>query len=146
MSKKIAPAVTEPEVNEMDEMDEMEAELGQATKEPKAKAEKTTKEPKIGPNQIGVKELAEMLETTGRELRIYLRKNFRDMNTEKGHTYAWEKGSAELQEIINGYKAAKTPKVEKKADKKTGKVDEAKAPVEAVPAEEVEDLDDIDEL
>jgi hypothetical protein len=59
------------------------------------------------------------------------------MSTEKGKTYVWEKGSKEVQEIIDAYKAAKAaPK-----PKKEKAVVEATAPAETV---EPLDLDDLD--
>jgi hypothetical protein len=129
---------TNPVVEDLDELevDEMEQELTEATskKEPKGKGKR---EAKIGPNQIGAAALAEQLGTTGRELRIFLRKHFRDMSTDKGKTYVWERGSKEVQEIIDAYKAAKAapkPKKEKAPTK-------AAAPVETV---EPIDLDDLD--
>ena len=133
---------TAPVVEDLDELevDEMEQELTAATekKAPKGeKKEKAPREAKIGPTQIGAAALAEQLGITGRDLRIFLRKHFRDMNTEKGKTYVWEKGSKELQEIIDAYKAAKAaprPKKEKA-------VAEATAPAETV---EPLDLDDLD--
>lgn len=133
---------TAPVVEDLDELevDEMEQELTAATekKAPKGeKKEKAPREAKIGPTQIGAAALAEQLGITGRDLRIFLRKHFRDMNTEKGKTYVWEKGSKELQEIIDAYKAAKAaPK-----PKKEKAVAEATAPAETV---EPLDLDDLD--
>ena len=132
---------TAPVVEDLDELeiDEMEQELTAATekKAPKEKKERAPREAKIGPTQIGAAGLAEMLGTSGRDLRIFLRKHFRDMNTEKGKTYVWEKDSAEVQAIIDAYKAAKAaprPKKEKA-------VAEATAPAETV---EPLDLDDLD--
>ncbi len=133
---------TTPVVEDLDELevDEMEQELTEATskKAPKGeKKEKAPREAKIGPTQIGAAALAEQLGTTGRDLRIFLRKHFRDMSTEKGKTYVWEKGSKEVQEIIDAYKAAKAaPK-----PKKEKAVVEATAPAETV---EPLDLDDLD--
>ena len=139
MSKNVPN--TAPVVEDLDELeiDEMEQELTAATekKAPKEKKEKAPREAKIGANQIGAAGLAEQLGITGRDLRIFLRKHFRDMTTDKGKTYVWEKGSAELQAIIDAYKAAKAaprPKKEKA-------VAEATAPAETV---EPLDLDDLD--
>ena len=132
---------TTPVVEDLDELevDEMEQELTEATskKAPKGgKKEKAPREAKIGPNQIGAAALAEQLGTTGRDLRIFLRKHFRDMSTEKGKTYVWEKGSKEVQEIIDAYKAAKAaPKPEKE-----------KAPTEAAAPVETAELIDLDDL
>jgi len=140
MAKQVPNTI--PVVEDLDELevDEMEQELIEATSKKDTKGEKKGKAPreeKIGPNQIGTAALAEQLGTTGRELRIFLRKHFRDMSTDKGKTYVWEKGSKEVQEIIDAYKAAKAapkPKKEKAPTK-------AAAPVETV---EPLDLDDLD--
>ena len=133
---------TTPVVEDLDELevDEMEQELTEATskKAPKGeKKEKAPREAKIVPTQIGAAALAEQLGITGRDLRIFLRKHFRDMTTDKGKTYVWEKDSKELQEIIDAYKAAKAAPRPKK--EKT--VVEATAPAETV---EPLDLDDLD--
>jgi hypothetical protein len=143
MAKQVQNAT--PAIEDLDELeiDEMEQELTEATskKDPKGeKKGKATREAKIGPTQIGAAALAEQLGTTGRELRMFLRKHFRDMSTDKGKTYVWERGSKEVQEIIDAYKAAKAaPKT-----KKEKALLEAAAP--AAPVETVEpiDLDDLD--
>ena len=137
MSKNVPN--TAPVVEDLDELevDEMEQELTAATEKKAPKEKKAPREVKIGANQIGAAGLAEQLGITGRDLRIFLRKHFRDMTTDKGKTYVWEKGSKELQEIIDAYKAAKAaprPKKEKA-------VAEATAPAETV---EPLDLDDLD--
>lgn len=72
----------------------------------------------LNENEVGVAYIAEALGIEGREVRAFLRKNYRDMNAEKGQRYRWEKGSAELQSIIDNFKAEKankaaTPKVAK---------------------------------
>lgn len=140
MAKQVPNTI--PVVEDLDELevDEMEQELTEATSKKTPKGEKKGKaprEPKIGPNQIGAAALAEQLGTTGRELRIFLRKHFRDMSTDKGKTYVWERGSKEVQEIIDAYKAAKAaPRT-----KKEKALAEAPAPVELV---EPIDLDDLD--
>lgn len=139
---------TTPVVEDLDELevDEMEQELIEATSKKAPKGEKKGKAPreaKIGPNQIGAAALAEQLGTTGRELRVFLRKHFRDMSTDKGKTYVWEKGSKEVQEIIDAYKAAKAAPRTKKEKAPT----KAAAPTTpAAPAAPVEpiDLDDLD--
>lgn len=140
MAKKL-PNIT-PVVEDLDELevDEMEQELIEATSKKAPKGEKKGKAPraaKIGPNQIGAAALAEQLGTTGRELRVFLRKHFRDMSTDKGKTYVWERGSKEVQEIIDAYKAAK-------AAPRTKKEKAPAAP--AAPAALVKpiDLDDLD--
>lgn len=119
MSKSIVNAELEG-LNELESVDTMEAELEEAVAAPKKaktpKAPKTPKEPKIGENQIGVAILAETLGTTGRELRMFLRKHFRDMANEKGKTYVWDKDSPEVQNIIDTYKAKKA-EPRKKAEK-----------------------------
>ena len=122
MAKLVKPV--EQVVEDLDEMDvedidEMEQELVEKTEE-KAKKEKAKKEPKIGANQVGAADVAAMLGITARDLRMFLRKNFRDMTKEKGQTYAWEKDSPELQAILDAYAAKKNaPKAEKKAKVET---------------------------
>lgn len=143
MAKQVPNAI--PAVDDLDELevDEMEQELIEATSKKAPKGEKKGKAPrgaKIGPNQIGAAALAEQLGTTGRELRIFLRKHFRDMSTDKGKTYVWERGSKEVQEIIDAYKAAKAAKAAPKPKKEKAPT-EAAAPVETV---EPIDLDDLD--
>lgn len=140
MAKKVPNTI--PVVEDLDELevDEMEQELIEATSKKAPKGEKKGKAPraaKIGPNQIGAAALAEQLGTTGRELRVFLRKHFRDMSTDKGKTYVWERGSKEVQKIIDAYKAAK-------AAPRTKKEKAPAAP--AAPAAPVEpiDLDDLD--
>ena len=121
---QIVDSMDELEVLQTSEVDEMEQELTEATevktkKAKKESGEKKAREPKIAANQIGVSELAGTLGTTGRELRMFLRKHFRDMNSDKGKTYVWGRGSKELQDIIDAYKAAKAAprkRAEKKAD------------------------------
>jgi len=140
MAKQL-PNIT-PVVEDLDELevDEMEQELIEATSKKAPKGEKKEKAPRkaiIGPNQIGTAALAEQLGTTGRELRIFLRKHFRDMSTDKGKTYVWEKGSKEVQEIIDAYKAAK-------AAPKTKKEKAPAAPAAPVEPVETIDLDDLD--
>lgn len=109
------------------EMDEMETELEEVTE---AAAPKKTREAKIGPNQVGSAKLAEMLGTTGRELRAFLRKHFRDMEGDKGKTYVWDKDDPELQKIVDAYKAAKNAPKAVKAPKAEKAATEAPAPVE----------------
>lgn len=130
-------------------IDEMEAELVETTTEKPADKEKKTKEPKINTNQIGTSVLAEMLGITPRDLRIFLRKHFRNMETEKGKTYVWEKDSKELQEVIDAYKAKKTEPKAPKASKEsksesTDKPAEQAAPVTVTPPTPIIDLEDID--
>lgn len=141
---KTVEIIDDLEVMEVNEVDEMEQELNEATevktkKVKKEKGEKKAREPKIAPNQMGVSELASTLGTTGRELRMFLRKHFRDMSTEKGKIYIWERGSKELQDIIDSYKAAKAAP-RKRAEKKA----EAEATAEAVEVVTPIDLDDLD--
>lgn len=143
MAKQVPNTI--PVVEDLDELevDEMEQELTEATSKKAPKGEKKGKAPreaKIGPNQIGAAALAEQLGTTGRELRIFLRKHFRDMSTDKGKTYVWEKGSKEVQEIIDAYKAAKAAPRTKK-EKVLAEATTPAAPVEPV---EPIDLDDLD--
>ena len=147
MAKTIAPAITPDPAAELDEM---EIELKEATtapagkKEKKEKAEKTPKEPKIGANQVGVAGIAEQLGITGRELRMFLRKNFRDMTSDKGKTYVWDKDSKDVQAIIDAFKAKKA-EPRKKAEK-VSKVDAAEVAPAQAPTENLDDinLEDID--
>ena len=143
MAKQVPNTI--PVVEDLDELviDEMEQELTEATskKAPKGeKKEKATRGAKIGPNQIGAAALAEQLGTTGRELRVFLRKHFRDMSTDKGKTYVWERDSKEVQEIIDAYKAAKAAKAAPKPKKEKAL---AEATTPAAPVEPI-DLDDLD--
>lgn len=133
------------DLEEMD-IDDMEQELTQKVAEDKAKKEKAPKAPKepkepkapkIGANQIGAAGIAEMVGTTPRELRMFLRKHFRDMNKEKGQTYVWDKDSPEVQTIIDAYKAAKAAP----RPKRVKAVEEA---ADEIPTANVVDLDDID--
>lgn len=145
MAKTIELAVTPYPAAELDEM---ETELKEATAAPAGKKEKkepkTPKEPKIGANQIGVAGIAEQLGITGRELRMFLRKNFRDMTSDKGKTYAWDKDSKDVQAIIDAFKAKKA-EPRKKAEK-VSKVDAAEVAPAQAPTENLDDIDlaDID--
>lgn len=134
----ITPIIQAAPVVEVDDLDEMEQEIGEATKEVKTKKAKAPHEPVIGDGMIGVAGLAEQLGITGRELRMFLRKHFRDMTADKGKTYVWTKGSKEVQEITDAFKAYKAA-----PHKKTEKAEPA---TEDATTETVKpiDLDDID--
>jgi len=144
MAKAIA-SVTPVAVNTKDvEIDEMEKELVTATT---PKAPKAPKEPKINENQVGAADIAKTLGITSRELRMFLRKHFRDMSKEKGQTYVWAKESPEVQAIIDAYKAAKSaPKVVKEPKVKAEATTEATPQVAQVASTPVIafDLDDLD--
>lgn len=146
MAKQIAQ---EPVIEDLDEMevDEFEQELNEkAIGGKKEKKEKAPREPKIGENQIGASGIAEILGIAPRELRMFLRKHFRDMSTEKGKTYVWDKGSKEVQEIVDAYKQYKaTPrkKAEPKEEKDTTKKANQPAQVPVVDLNDI-DLDDED--
>jgi len=120
--KPVEQVVEDLDEMDVEEIDAMEQELVERTEEKKKKEkkEKAPKEPKIGANQVGSADVAAMLGITARDLRMFLRKNFRDMTKEKGQTYVWEKDSAELQAVLDAYKAKKNaPKAEKKAKVET---------------------------
>lgn len=138
--KPVEQVVEDLDEMDVEEIDAMEQELVENT-EKKEKKEKAPKESKIGANQVGAADVAAMLGITARDLRMFLRKNFRDMTKEKGQTYVWEKGSPDLQAVLDAYTAKKNaPKAEKKAKAKTVEnVDIPQAPV-AAPI----DLDDFD--
>ena len=91
--------------------------------EPKKEAtkEKEKKEKIVKENYVTANQLAEELETTGFALRGWLRKQY--PNRQKGTAWKWEKGSPELQEVIDSYKAyKKTPtKKETKGNDKEDK-------------------------
>lgn len=139
-------------IEDLQEIDEMETELiakaeTAAKVEKKEKAEKVAKEPKIGPTQIGAAGIAEMLGITARDLRMFLRKHFRDMNAQKGQTYIFEKDSKEVQDIIDAYKAAKSaPRVKKeKAPKAEAETATETATVAELPTATMPiDLDNFD--
>jgi len=118
--KPVEQVVEDLDEMDVEEIDAMEQELVEKTEEKKEKKEKAPKEPRIGANQVGTADVAAMLGITARDLRMFLRKNFRDMTKEKGQTYVWEKDSAELQAVLDAYKAKKNaPKAEKKAKVET---------------------------
>lgn len=102
------------------------------------KEKKAPKKPALAENEIGASGVAAMLGVDPRTFRGFLRKNFRDMATQKGQRYKWVKGSAELQEVLDAYAAFKAkPKKEKK-----GAIP-AEPATPAVPAKEV-DVEEID--
>lgn len=118
MAKLVKPEQVVEDLDEMDveEIDAMEQELVEKTEEKKGKAPKKSI---IGANQVGTADVAAMLGTTARDLRMFLRKNFRDMTKEKGQTYVWEKDSPELQAVLDTYKAKKNAPKAKKAKAET---------------------------
>ena len=136
--KPVEQVVEDLDEMDVEEIDAMEQELVEKT-EKKEKKGKAPKEPKIGANQVGTADVAAMLGTTARDLRMFLRKNFRDMTKEKGQIYVWEKDSPELQAVLDAYVAKKNaPKAEKKA--------KAETPVDVPPPPNAApiDLDDFD--
>ena len=146
---KVIPTQEVEDIEDLEEMDTMELELAEATapakaaKTPKAPKEiKPPKEPRISTTQIGSAGLAEMLGTTAFKLRGFLRKYFRDMASQKGQTYVWEKGSPELQAIVDAYNTAKSavraPTVKK--GKKTAETAEI-TPTPEAPQIGLDDMD-----
>lgn len=119
--KPVKQAVEDLDEMDVEEIDAMEQELVEKTEEKKEeKKGKAPKKPIIGANQVGTADVAAMLGTTARDLRMFLRKNFRDMTKEKGQTYVWEKDSPELQAVLDTYKAKKNaPKAKKEAKAET---------------------------
>jgi hypothetical protein len=115
--KPVEQVVEDLDEMDVEEIDAMEQELVEKTEEKKGKAPKKSI---IGANQVGTADVAAMLGTTARDLRMFLRKNFRDMTKEKGQTYVWEKDSPELQAVLDTYKAKKNaPKAKKEAKAET---------------------------
>lgn len=106
-----------------DEVDEEE----EVVVEKKAKPEKAAKEKKekkpsknavVGPDDVTVAMLAEQLQADPRELRMFLRANFTRPEEDKSNRWLWKKDSAELQKVIDAYKAKKAaPKNTQKAVK-----------------------------
>jgi hypothetical protein len=131
-------------------IEDLTEELNEKTAEP-APVEATEKKERKGhaipEGMVGVSQLAEQLGTNGRTLRIFLRKHFRDMGTEKGKTYTWPAGSPELQSIIDAYNAPKAPRANaKKINKEADAAQTAEAvtaPVEAVPEVDLSDVEDV---
>ena len=101
--KPVEQVVEDLDEMDVEEIDAMEQELVKKTEEKKGKA---SKKPIIGANQVGTADVAAMLGTTARDLRMFLRKNFRDMTKEKGQTYVWEKSNFNC---LDTYKAKKMP-------------------------------------
>ena len=114
--KPVEQVVEDLDEMDVEEIDAMEQELVEKTEEKKGKA---PKEPKIGANQVGTADVAAMLGITARDLRMFLRKNLRDMDKEKGQTYVWEKDSPELQAVLDAYAAKKNAPKAKKAKAET---------------------------
>lgn len=114
--KPVEQVVEDLDEMDVEEIDAMEQELVEKTEEKKGKA---PKKPIIGANQVGTADVAAMLGTTARDLRMFLRKNFRDMTKEKGQTYVWEKDSPELQAVLDAYAAKKNAPKAKKAKAET---------------------------
>lgn len=84
------------------ELDEMEEEIQE--EKPKAKKAKKEKKEKVqNDNFVGANELAIELGTEGPKLRAWLRNQYPER--QKGSSWKWEKGSKELQEVIDGFKA-----------------------------------------
>lgn len=140
--KPVEQAVEDLDEMDVEEIDAMEQELVEKTEE-KEKKKKAPKEPKIGANQVGAADVAAMLGITARDLRMFLRKNFRDMSKEKGQTYAWDKDSPELQAVLDAYAAKKAaPRAPKKAKEEVANKD-AGTPAPVAVAAPI-DLDDFD--
>lgn len=111
--------------------DPIEAEItasAEKTKTKKAKKEKAPKEPKepkgeglqstkaLAEDEVGVGFIADALGIEGRELRIFLRANYRDMGADKSKRYVWKKGDPQIQEIIDAFKAKKSAPRAKKVE------------------------------
>lgn len=142
-----AQVIPENILEDDENVDLMEQELEEATAE---KAPKKKREAIIGANQIGAHALADMLGTTPFKLRGFLRKYFRDMATEKGKTYVWEKDSEELQAIVDAYNARKdAPRATSKKSKKAEETDDedlGDSPVSETNDVSLDDLDLEDDM
>jgi len=95
---------------------EIKAKTAKAKKAPKAAKEKVAKEPKepkeakpkaLAADEIGAAAVAEMCDVDGRTLRMFLRKNYRDMESDKAKRYVWKKTDPQVQEIVDAFKADK---------------------------------------
>jgi hypothetical protein len=122
------------EVEEV-EVDEVEAELEEAAAPKKEKKEKKagtgglkSTEP-LGEDEVGASYVAELCGVDPRELRGFLRKNYRNMDENKSQRYRWKKGDPQIQEIVDAFKAAKAGGTKKEEKKET-----APAPTTASPA------------
>jgi hypothetical protein len=108
------------EVEEV-EVDEVEAELEEAAAPKKEKKEKKagtgglkSTEP-LGEDEVGASYVAELCGVDPRELRGFLRKNYRNMDENKSQRYRWKKGDPQIQEIVDAFKAAKAGGTKKEA-------------------------------
>lgn len=89
------------------------------------KEKKTKKENKDMGNVVTATMLAEQLGTTPFALRGWLRKMF--PNRKKGTAWRWEKGSKELQDVIDMYNS-----YQEKSMKRKEKLEEKSKPVEDI--------------
>lgn len=163
MSKKEAQPVIEMEDMDVEGLDLMEvdevaealvqaeapAKEKKAKKEKKEKGEGLTSTKALAEDEVGASYIAGILKVDARELRGFLRKHFRNMETDKTKRYCWKKEDPQIQEIVDAFKASKEKssaltkedKAKKAADKKAAlaeKIDEQITAVEEVDIEEIE--------
>lgn len=109
------------------EVDPIEEEIKAAAK---PKKEKKTKKESTGEglastkalaeDEVGAGYVAELCGVDSRELRMFLRKHYRNMETEKSTRYIWKKGDPKIQEIVDAFKAHKSaPRVKAKKEEVT---------------------------
>lgn len=113
------------EDSEGEEVDEIEQELEEAAKPKKEKKEKKAKgsglksTAALAEDEVGAAYVADLCGVEARELRGFLRKNYRNMDEEKSMRYRWKKDDPQIQEIVDAFKAHKRGASEKKkAEKK----------------------------
>jgi hypothetical protein len=113
--------IVEEEVEEV--TDEVETELTEA-EAPKAEKKKRTAPTNsplasiqpIGEDEVGASYIADLCGIDSRELRNFLRKNYRDMENSKAQRYHWKKDDPAIQEIVDAFNAFKNgSKTEEKA-------------------------------
>lgn len=95
---------------EEDEVDEVEQELEESAKKATKKERKgvgLASTAALGEDEVGAAYVAELCGVEARELRGFLRKNYRNMEEEKSTRYRWKKGDPQIQEIVDAFKAAK---------------------------------------
>jgi hypothetical protein len=100
---------------EAEETDVIEEELEEAAKVPvkkekKAKGEALASTRALAEDEVGAGYIADQCGVDSREIRAYLRKNYRNMENDKSKRYAWKKGDPQVQEIIDHFKSAKSGK------------------------------------
>ena len=98
------------------EVDPVEAEIQASADKATGKTKKDKGEAKEGlastkalaKDEVGAGFIADLCGVDARELRMFLRKKYRNMDAEKSQRYVWKKGDPQIQQIVDAFKAAKS--------------------------------------